>query len=136
MNRYLYDYTIVKDSDVHGKGLFTTHTIKQEQIIMIIDGEIIDADECVRREEEENNVYIFWKDDNTYIDTFMTEKIRYINHSCNSNCYIDEDDYSNLILVAARDIAAGEELTIDYGYEEIYDECCCINCENKLESAA
>lgn len=136
MSRFLYDSIYVKESQVHGNGVFTTHPIRKEQTIMIIDGEVIDADECVRREEEENNVYIFWKDDNTYIDTFMTEKIRYINHSCDSNCYIEEDDFGNLILVASRDIAAGEELTIDYGYEEIYDECTCINCENKLESAA
>ncbi len=133
---YLYENIIVKESDVHGKGIFTKIPIKKDQRILLIEGEEISADECIRRENEENNVYIFWKDDYTYIDASSTEKIKYINHSCDSNCYIDEDENGSLILVASRNIEAGEELTIDYGYEEIYTECSCKSCDNKLESAA
>lgn len=133
---YLNEYLFVKDSNVHGKGIFTKVRIIKNQPIVIIQGEEINAAECIRRENEENNVYIFWKDDDTYLDASQTEKIKYINHSCECNCYIDEDETGNLILVAARDIDAGEELTIDYGYDEIYAECSCASCENKLESAA
>lgn len=133
---YIYDKIIVKDSNVHGKGIFTQVPINKDQRILVIEGEMIDAAECIRRENEENNVYIFWKDDNTYIDTSSSEKIKYINHSCNANCYIDEDENALLILVASRDIQPNEELTIDYGYDEIYEECSCSSCENKLESAA
>lgn len=135
-SKYLIDNIFVKDSNVHGKGIFTNVPIEKSQRILIIEGEEINAAECIRRENEENNVYIFWKDDNTYIDASLTEKIKYINHSCESNCYIDEDESGNLILIAARKIEAGEELTIDYGYDEIYEECSCGSCENKLESAA
>ncbi|MCA2004859.1 MAG: SET domain-containing protein-lysine N-methyltransferase [Ignavibacterium sp.] len=133
---YLYEKIIVKDSTVHGKGIFTVVPIKKGQRILIIEGEEINAAECIRRENEENNVYIFWKDDDIYIDASQTEKIKFINHSCECNCFIDEDEQGNLILTAARDISAGEELTIDYGYDEIYEECSCSSCENKLESAA
>ncbi|BDQ02190.1 SET domain-containing protein-lysine N-methyltransferase [Ignavibacterium sp.] len=133
---YLYENIVVKESNVHGNGIFTNIPIKKYQRILLIEGEEIDAAECIRRENEENNVYIFWKDDNTYIDASSTEKIKYINHSCNCNCYIDEDESGNLVLIASRDIEAGEELTIDYGYEEIYEECSCKSCDNKLESAA
>ncbi|MGQ9798292.1 MAG: SET domain-containing protein [Ignavibacterium sp.] len=133
---YIYDKIIVKDSNVHGKGIFTQVPINKDQRILLIEGEVINAAECIRRENEENNVYIFWKDDNTYIDASSTEKIKYINHSCNPNCYIDEDENGSLILVALRDIQPNEELTIDYGYDEIYEECSCSTCENKLESAA
>jgi SET domain-containing protein len=133
---FIYDQIVVKDSPVHGKGIFTQIPIRKDQLILEIRGEEIDAEECIRRENEENNVYVFWKDDNTYIDTSSTEKIKFINHSCDANCYIDEDDNGSLILIAARDIAAGEELTIDYGYDEIYEECTCSSCDNKLDSAA
>lgn len=36
---------------------------------------------------------------------------KYMNHSCDPNLRVTEDDF----LVAVRDIAPGEELTIDYG---------------------
>ena len=121
---------IVKDSSVHGMGLFTTTEHKEGQIITIIKGELINADECVKREDE-GNVYIFYKDEDEYIDASNHSQLRYLNHSCNYNCDIDEDENGNLILFAAEYILSGEELTIDYGYEEIYEYCSCNNCENK-----
>ena len=113
----LYKFLEVKESGLHGKGLFTSVDIKEDEIIMVIKGEVIDEDECVRREDEEENVYIFWNGDN-YIDTANTEKIRFINHSFEPNCYVDERDESTLYLVAGENLKAGDELTIDYDYEE------------------
>jgi SET domain-containing protein len=121
---------IVKDSSVHGMGLFTTIEHKEGQIITIIKGELINAVECVKREDE-GNVYIFYKDENEYIDASNHSQLRYLNHSCNYNCDIDEDENGNLILFATEDIQSGEELTIDYGYDEIYEYCSCNDCENK-----
>ncbi|MCS7052890.1 MAG: SET domain-containing protein [Ignavibacterium sp.] len=122
---------VVKESTLHGKGIFTSVPINKGTIIMKIIGEIIDEEECIRRENEENNVYIFYKDDNVYIDAKNSEKIKYLNHSCDCNCYVDEDENGDLILVALRDIQKDEELTIDYGYEEIYNDCSCNECDNK-----
>ncbi len=123
---------IVKDSSVHGMGLFPTIDLKEGQVITVIKGEHINADECIKREDE-GNVYIFYKDEDEYIDASMHSQLRYLNHSCNYNCDIDEDENGNLILFAASDIQSGEELTIDYGYEEIYKYCSCGDCENKTE---
>jgi len=122
----------VKDSSVHGMGLFSTIEHKEGQIITIISGELINGEECVKREDE-GNVYIFYKDEDEYIDASSHSQLRYLNHSCDYNCDIDEDDNGNLILFAVADIQSGEELTIDYGYEEIYDYCSCSDCENKNE---
>jgi len=123
---------IVRDSSVHGLGLFSAVEHKEGQIITIINGDLINADECVRREEE-GNVYIFYKNENEYIDASNHSQLRYLNHSCNYNCDIDEDENGNLILFATTNIQPGEELTIDYGYEEIYNYCSCNDCENKSE---
>ena len=130
------EYTLLKnklfvgESDIHGTGLFTFTEIRNNQIIMEINGELINGDECVRREEEDNNVYIFYKNEDEYIDTVSTDKIKFINHNCDNNCEIEEDKFGRLILVANRNIKSGEELTIDYDYEEIYEECSCTKCVN------
>ena len=120
-------FVFVKDSNIHGKGIFTTVDISEGRRIMAIEGEVISGEECERRENEEDNVYIFWNGD-TYIDTAMTDKIKYINHECDCNCDVLDRDDNSLWLVAYRDIKAGEELTIDYGYDEIYEYCKCSLC--------
>lgn len=122
---------LVSDSPVHGKGLFINQDLKDGDLITHITGELIDENECVRRENEEENVYIFFKDDNEYIDVANNQLLRYLNHSCDYNCDIDEDEHGNLILYAVSDIPAGSELTIDYGYDEIYQYCSCSDCGNK-----
>ena len=71
--------------------------------------------------------------DDSYIDTANTNKIRYINHNCNYNCDVEENENNGLMLIAARDIKSGEELTIDYGYEDIYDDCGCSACITEEE---
>ncbi|GAB4299088.1 MAG: hypothetical protein Kow0098_25220 [Ignavibacteriaceae bacterium] len=128
INSVVENNIYVKDSGIHGRGIFTNVDIPKGSVIMRIEGEIISAEECMRREDEEDNVYIFWIDDDCYIDTSETDKIKFINHNCEYNCDIEDADDVSLLLVAARDIKAGEELTIDYGYEEIYDYCNCTKC--------
>lgn len=117
------EYVVVKDSAIDGKGVFATKNCEAGEALMIIAGESIDADECLRRETEEGNVYIFYNDDDRYIDVAKTETIRYLNHSCEPNAEVRARDGDSLYLVARRAIAAGEEITIDYGYDEIYALC-------------
>ncbi len=117
------DYIVVQPSPIQGLGIFTQKACQPNEIIMVITGEVLDSEECLRRENEENNVYIFYLDEHRYLDTSQSGKIRYINHHCEPNCYVIERDSDSLYLVAARQIAAGEEITIDYGFEEIYALC-------------
>ncbi len=131
MKNTFEQFIIVKESPIHGYGIFTSGLIPEGSKIMLIEGEVISGDECERRENEEENVYIFWNGD-TYIDTVHTEKIKFINHMCDCNCEVEDNDETSLWLVAARDIEAGEELTIDYGYDEIYENCHCAFCEEKV----
>lgn len=118
---------LVNESPIEGKGLYSSVSISEGEPIMIIDGEEISGEECERREEEENNVYIFWNGD-TYIDVMNTEDIKYINHHCAPNCFVETDEDNNLVLYALQDIQPGDELTIDYGYDEIYEICSCSSC--------
>lgn len=126
--KLLSENVFVKTSDIHGKGIYTSVNIKKGTKILVIEGDVINGDECLRRENEEDNVYIFWNGDDIYIDTAKSDKIKYINHNCNFNCDVWDRDKSSLYLVAYKNISAGEELTIDYGYDEIYENCCCEKC--------
>ncbi|HSL89591.1 MAG TPA: SET domain-containing protein [Ignavibacteriaceae bacterium] len=125
------NYILVKTSQLHGNGIFTSIYIPAHTRILKISGEVITGNECERREEEENNVYIFWNGDDCYIDTALTDKIKYINHRCDYNCDVVEGEDNSLYLISSRDIQPGEELTIDYGYDEIYNYCSCVSCDNK-----
>jgi len=126
VREYLENFLYVTESGIHGAGLFTSIKITEGQKIIIIKGETISGDECERREEF-GNVYIFWNGEN-YIDTAMTDKIKFINHNCSYNCDIFDRDEESLFLIADRDIEPDEELTIDYGYDEIYELCQCEIC--------
>jgi len=128
-------FVFVKESDIHGKGISISIKVPMGKKIMDIKGDVIDGDECERREEEEDNVYIFWNGDDCYIDTSMTEKIKYINHDCDFNCDVVENGRGGLMLIAYRIIEAGEELTIDYGYDDIYENCECNSCVADVESS-
>ncbi len=122
----------VQYSPIHGLGIFATTEIPKDQLITIIEGEVISGDECERREEVEKNVYIFWNGEN-YIDVSATTKIKNINHDCNPNSYVDGRDERSLNLISCKTILQGEEITMDYGYDDIYEVCNCDTCQTTEE---
>lgn len=126
-NRNWGKNVIVKSSVIEGKGIFASKNIPEGVLVMVIKGELITGKECERREEEENNVYIFWNG-RYYIDTANTKKIKFINHNCEPNCEVMDRDKESLNLISSRNIKAGEEITMDYGYDEIYEICNCSVC--------
>ncbi|MCU0678542.1 MAG: SET domain-containing protein [Candidatus Pacebacteria bacterium] len=97
----------------HGLGLFALHPIAKGARIIEYTGEKITVDEANRR----GGQYLFEINDAWTVDGRGREnKARYINHSCRPNCYpeIDETE-EHIYIFAKRAIAAGEELTYDYG---------------------
>jgi SET domain-containing protein len=115
-------YLIVRPSPIGGLGLFTTKACLAGEALMVIAGEVIGAAECRRREIQEGNCYIYYHGDDCYIDPGAT-KSRYLNHSCEPNALPETRDPRTLFLLALCDIATGQEITIDYEYDEIYDLC-------------
>ena len=78
--------------------------------------------------------YLFELDEQWTIDgSTRANTARYINHSCKPNCEAEIED-GKILISAIKNIAAGEELTFDYG-EEYFDEfikpigCKCEGCE-------
>ena len=117
----------VGPSRIAGRGLFAGQDIKQGTKIIRYIGQKITQAESDRRSAA-GNVYIFGLNERSAIDGSMRKNTaRYINHACDPNCHTEQ--FGNTIwTVAIRDIAAGEELTYNYGYgidEEPPEPCHC-----------
>jgi uncharacterized protein len=106
----------VGPSRIAGQGLFAGQDIKQGTKIIRYIGEKITHEESERRLAA-GNAYIFGLDERSAIDGSTPKNTaRYINHSCDPNCQTEQ--FGRIIwIVAIRDIAAGEELTYNYGCE-------------------
>jgi len=89
-----------------GKGVFAKRAIPKGDEFLALDGEIISFEEVRKRGEAEGNPIQI--EDDQYLDVVSPGV--YLNHSCNPNTGIVRDR----ILIALRDIAAEEEVRIDY----------------------
>ena len=115
----------VRNSRIHGRGVFAQKPIKQGERIIEQKGMRITHDECDGMDTnsvDSGHTFLFTLNDHYVIDTNRGgNAARWINHGCTPNCEseYDEDDLGRphkdrIFINAARDIAAGEELTYDY----------------------
>uniref|UniRef100_A0A1B0EZK9 Histone-lysine N-methyltransferase n=1 Tax=Lutzomyia longipalpis TaxID=7200 RepID=A0A1B0EZK9_LUTLO len=98
-------------------------------------GELIRATLTDKREHyyESKGIgcYMFRIDDNFVVDATMRgNAARFINHSCEPNCYskvVDILGHKHIIIFALRRIVPGEELTYDYKFpfEDVKIPCSC-----------
>ena len=115
-----------KGSAIHQQGLFATRKIPEDTEIIPYVGEKISKKEGDKRaielaEEREGSddasVYMFILDDDYDIDGNVPHNTaRLINHGCDPNCEAQIID-DEIWIVALREIAKGEELTFDYGFD-------------------
>lgn len=123
MGRDLYE---VRNSGIHGRGVFARRAIEAGDRIIEYIGERIDKEESTKRsldqmekakETGEGSVYIFELDDEWDLDgNFAGNIARLVNHSCSPNCEAVNED-GRIWFFALDDITEGEELTYDYGYD-------------------
>ena len=94
------DSTItVKNSAIHGKGLFALKNIKKDQII----------GHFKANKTTKTSAYVLWMNDNLSVE--VEGSLKYINHSKYPNaCY-----YDDLTVVALKNIKKGDEITHNYG---------------------
>lgn len=114
-------HTIVKDSHIHGLGVFATEDIPEGYRIFEYTGELISREEENSRELENDKTgvtYIYQLNDHESIDGAKNgNDSRFVNHSCNPNVEgIVENNH--IYYVALRDIKRNEELFIDYAFDK------------------
>lgn len=113
-------------SSIHGGGLYARRPIPAGTRVIEYVGERITKAEADRREQcrlaqrasgRDGCVYVFELNRRHDIDGDVRwNTARYINHSCEPNCE-PQVIRGRIWIVALRDIAAGEELGYDYGFD-------------------
>ena len=131
---------VVRQSRVHGKGVFALVDIPRGTQIIEYKGERITWAQAMKRHphdpENPNHTFFFDIDDDRVIDGGrLGNSARWINHSCAPNCEA-VDDKGRIFIEAIRHIKPGQELNYDYNlqFEERYTAavkkrfpCCCGN---------
>ncbi len=108
----------VRDSQIHGRGVFAKRRIAKGEFIMQYGGRIIpeeEADELYGDGKEPNGIVLLFTLENGFVidGAVAGNDARFINHSCEPNCETYQDG-DQIEIHAIREIAAGEELTYDY----------------------
>lgn len=111
----------LRNSTIHGKGLFATRPIRKGARIIEYVGQHIDNAEADRRFEKkkvnDGHTFFFTLDEDTVIDAGVRGNVaRFINHSCAPNCEPLIED-GKIWIYAIRSIATGAELAYDYNIQ-------------------
>uniref|UniRef100_A0A8C2W926 [Histone H3]-lysine(4) N-trimethyltransferase n=1 Tax=Cyclopterus lumpus TaxID=8103 RepID=A0A8C2W926_CYCLU len=123
-------------SHIHEWGLFAMEPIAADEMVIEYVGQIIRqviADMREQRYEEEGigSSYLFRVDQDTIIDaTKLGNLARFINHSCNPNCYakiITVESQKKIVIYSRQPIRINEEITYDYKFpiEDTKIPCLC-----------
>src|SRR6476661_4136631 len=99
------DKVVVRDSPIHGQGVFAARRIEPGEVI--IDGcRRVLSEQAVEALPEADRIFVSVIDGQNIL---MEPPARFVNHSCNPNARgSDRQD------IAIRIIEAGEEVTVDY----------------------
>ena len=128
----------VRDSTLHGLGVFAARRIRKGTRIIEYLGERVSHAEADRRYEhkdaEDAHTFLFIVDARTVIDAGVDgNEARFVNHACDPNCESVIED-RRVFIEALRAIEPGEELTYDYQIQRESDDppdvdaifaCCC-----------
>jgi len=111
---YLSPKTEVRESKIHGRGLFATADIAKDEVIAVKGGHIISRKQLREKVTPQLGPVEIQIGEDLFIAP-VTEDERegsmlYSNHSCDANLGMRGE----ITFVAVRDIRAGEELTHDW----------------------
>ncbi|MGC3982194.1 MAG: SET domain-containing protein-lysine N-methyltransferase [Steroidobacteraceae bacterium] len=108
----------VRNSPIHGRGVYAVQPIKKGTRVYEYVGERISHAEADRRfwkkQQDDGHTFLFVVNRKTVIDgTRLGNDARYINHRCDANCETVTED-NRIFIEATADIKKGEELGYDY----------------------
>jgi len=113
----------VRESPIHGKGVFATRDFSKGEVVIKWDTTVkLDRSKLSKIHEDYKKYAPLI--DGEHILLLMSPEA-YINHSCKPNTKIE-----NYCEVAVRDIKEGEEITGDYSKERLPDLDMACNCRS------
>jgi len=120
--------TQVRESKIHGRGLFAIADIARNEIVAVKGGHIVDGKTLREEITPLLGPVEIQIDDDLFIAPVTKEErelsMLYLNHSCNPNLGVR----GAITFVAMRKIRAGEELTHDWAMtddDDYSEECNC-----------
>jgi SET domain-containing protein len=129
--------TEVRESKIHGRGLFATMDIAKDEIVAVKGGHIVDRKTLRERITPRLGPVEIQIGQDLFIAPVTDEErelsMLYSNHSCNPNLGVRGE----ITFVAMRDIRVGEELTHDWATTDddeysVECECGAANCRKIL----
>jgi uncharacterized protein len=111
----LNEHLILLDTENKGRGVFTKEIIEEDTIVEIAPVIVMSKEERIHLDKTLLHDYIFeWGPDHSACCMALGLVPMY-NHSYKSNCdYFMDFEEKYIIIKSVRNIAAGEELTINY----------------------
>jgi len=105
----------VGPSAIDGQGAFAAEAIPARRKIGEVRGESISVHEAWQRARDRERIMIVEVSARRAVDASRSsDPLRFTNHSCAPNAVL-RIRQGRIEIFAMRDVAAGEELTIDYG---------------------
>jgi SET domain-containing protein len=112
MQKYAVD---VKPSPIDGHGAYAAEPIPARRKIGEIRGESMSVKEARRRAKMQRRIMIVEVSERMAIDASQSsDPLRYTNHSCQPNAVL-RICQGRVEIYAMRALAAGEEITVNYG---------------------
>jgi|SRR5262245_7519836 len=105
--------TIVRHSAIVGRGLFANTALAKGEIVCVKGGHLLTKTEFAKYRSIANDAELQIAEDlflAPVTEAEFEDVMMFLNHSCEPNVGIQ----GQIVFVAMRDIAAGEELTLDY----------------------
>jgi SET domain-containing protein len=101
-SRGVSERAVVKESSVHGRGLFATRRLRKEAFIATFEGTLTTRD----------GTHVLWvlAEDGSEYGIRGENELRFLNHSSRPNA-----EFRGADLYAVRNIQPGDEIKIHYG---------------------
>ena len=118
----------VRASRIHGRGVFAALALPQRRKLGEIEGELVRLPQARHAAERRAKIYLIELNRRWALDCSRKRPFKFLNHSCQPNCYLRI--YRKRVEVyTLRRIAAGTELTVEYGLTPHKDGMVC-HCES------
>ena len=114
-------------------AIYATAPILKDEVVSVWGGEIFDRAGVAALPEKYQH-YVVQVEEDFFLGGGTDDSTNYFNHSCDPNLGMS----GQIVLLAMRDIARGEELTFDYAmtdgspYDEFECSCGAVNCRGRV----